>query len=60
MRIAVIGDIHGNLSALEAVLKDCRVKGVERFLILGDLVMKGPYPTEAVEIIRQLPGQVGK
>lgn len=58
MRTAVIGDIHGNLTALEAVLADCRVKGAERFLVLGDLVMKGPHPNEVLEIVRQLPGQV--
>lgn len=58
MRIAVLGDIHGNLCALEAVLEDSRAKGAERYLVLGDLVMKGPRPNEVVEIIRQLPGQV--
>lgn len=58
MRIAVLGDIHGNLTALEAVLADCRAKGAGKFLILGDLVMKGPHPTEVLDVIRQLPGLV--
>lgn len=58
MRIAVIGDIHGNLTALEAVLADCRARGAEGFLILGDLVMKGPHPNEVVAKVRQLPGLV--
>ncbi|MFZ5641342.1 MAG: metallophosphoesterase family protein [Bacillota bacterium] len=58
MRIAVIGDIHGNLVALEAVLADCRARGAERYLVLGDLAMKGPRPSEVLETVRQLPGQV--
>lgn len=34
----VIGDIHGNLEALNAVLADCDRRGVERLLCVGDII----------------------
>lgn len=52
-KIAVISDIHGNIPALEAVLKDIKLKGIERIVCLGDLVGKGPHSSEAIEIIRK-------
>lgn len=58
MRIAALGDIHGNLIALETVLADCRSRRAEKYFVLGDLVMKGPRPREVLEIVRQLPGIV--
>lgn len=47
-RIAVISDIHGNLPALEAVLKDIKKQNIERIYCLGDLAGKGPSPAEVV------------
>ncbi|HXH02169.1 MAG TPA: metallophosphoesterase family protein [Candidatus Competibacteraceae bacterium] len=38
MRIAVLGDIHSNLEALQAVLADLQRQGVERVLHVGDVV----------------------
>lgn len=52
-KIAVISDIHGNIPALEAVLKDIKLKGIESIVCLGDLVGKGPHSSEAIEIIRK-------
>lgn len=52
MRLAVISDIHGNLAALEAVLKDADQRGVEGFLHLGDLVGYGPRPNEVAALIK--------
>jgi len=51
-RIAVISDIHGNMPALEAVLKDIRRRRIKRIVCLGDLAGKGPQPAEAVDRIR--------
>lgn len=53
MRIAVISDIHGNLYALEAVLKDIEAKGVSNIYCLGDLVGYGPRPNEVIELIKR-------
>jgi protein phosphatase len=47
----VISDIHGNIPALQSVLKDIQARGIERIICLGDLVGKGPESSRAVEII---------
>ncbi len=49
MKIAVISDIHGNMEALNAVLKDIEEQGCERIFALGDYAMAGPQPAEAVQ-----------
>ncbi|HEY0853526.1 MAG TPA: metallophosphoesterase family protein [Devosia sp.] len=38
MKVAVISDIHGNLRALEAVLEDIALQGVDLTVNLGDIV----------------------
>jgi len=52
-KIAVISDIHGNIPALEAVLKDIASRGIRRIFCLGDLVGKGPHAGKAVDICRE-------
>jgi predicted phosphodiesterase len=42
MRLAVLGDIHGNLPAFEAALAHVRGQGVDHLVIVGDLVNGGP------------------
>lgn len=45
-RIALISDVHGNLTALEAVLDDIDARGISRIFNLGDYVGKGPRGQE--------------
>jgi predicted phosphodiesterase len=52
-RIAIISDVHGNLTALEAVLAHIRESGISRVFNLGDLVGKGPRSAEAVDRCRE-------
>lgn len=52
-RIALISDVHGNLTALEAVLDDIESRGITRILNLGDYVGKGPRGREVVDICRE-------
>lgn len=52
--IAIFGDIHGNLSALDAVLADMDQRGLQTRYCLGDLVGYGTFPNEVVDRIRQL------
>src|SRR5580704_14658970 len=47
---AIISDIHGNLEALQAVLKDAARNAVEEIYCLGDLVGYGPNPCECLEL----------
>jgi predicted phosphodiesterase len=53
-RVAIFGDVHANLEALTAVLRDAEQQGVEQFACTGDLVGYGPDPSECLEIIKQL------
>ncbi|MEZ7173041.1 metallophosphoesterase [Sporosarcina sp. OR05] len=52
-KIAIISDIHGNLTALEAVLEDIEKRGVERIFCLGDLVGKGPRGSACIKLVRK-------
>lgn len=52
-QIAVISDVHGNVTALEAVLADIAARGITRIVNLGDLIGKGPRGSEAIRVCRQ-------
>ncbi|QWF22706.1 metallophosphatase family protein [Nocardioides sp. LMS-CY] len=52
-RIALISDVHGNLTALEAVLADIDARGITRIFNLGDYVGKGPRGREVIELCRE-------
>lgn len=53
-RIALISDIHGNLTALEAVLADIAARGIQRIINLGDTAGKGPRGEAAVGRCREV------
>lgn len=57
MRIAAIYDIHGNLPALEAVLRDIRRESVDLVLVGGDVV-PGPMPHESISCLLDLDLQL--
>lgn len=52
MHYALISDVHANLEALEAVLKDIKKRKIGRILFLGDAVGYGPNPNECVEMLK--------
>lgn len=49
-QLALIADIHGNLPALKAVLKDIECRNIKRILCLGDVIGKGPSNPEVLDI----------
>jgi predicted phosphodiesterase len=53
--LAVLYDIHGNLVALDEVLKDADAAGVDAYLLGGDFASFSPWPLETVERLRALP-----
>ncbi|GGE37585.1 metallophosphoesterase family protein [Streptococcus himalayensis] len=54
-RIALLSDIHGNQTALEAVLADTRAIGVTDYWVLGDSVMPGSGRKELLDLLASLP-----
>ncbi len=55
MRIAIISDTHGNLTALEAVLEDLgQQPPVDQTVIAGDLCLNGPHPRETMDRLQAL------
>ncbi len=53
MRIALLGDVHANLPALEAVLAHAQQRGVEAIWNVGDWLGYGAFPNEVVARLRQ-------
>jgi putative phosphoesterase len=54
MKIAVLGDVHGNFDALEAVLKDMRNAQTDALIVLGDILFYGDEPQRCVDVISHL------
>jgi len=54
MKVAALYDVHGNVSALEAVLAEPDVGRADVVLFGGDLA-SGPFPAETIELARSLP-----
>lgn len=52
-RIALLSDIHGNLPALERVIKDMRQFAPEHVVVAGDMVNWGPFSAEVMQIIHE-------
>ncbi|MBX3236300.1 MAG: metallophosphoesterase [Nitrospiraceae bacterium] len=46
--IAVMADVHANLPALDAVIGFLQQRGVDKGIVLGDVVGYGPHPNECI------------
>jgi predicted phosphodiesterase len=53
MRVAVLADIHGNVPALDAVLRDVDHAGVDVVVLNGDIA-DGPMPRETLDRLIEL------
>jgi len=53
-RFAVLSDVHGNATALEAVRKALKKEKPDAVIVAGDLVMNGPEPVAAVDGLREM------
>ena len=52
-RIALLGDVHANLPALEVVLTHAQTQGVEHIWNIGDFVGYGAFPDQVVKRMRK-------
>jgi predicted phosphodiesterase len=52
MKALVFSDVHGNLPALELVMKDCG--RVDQYISLGDVIGYGPWQDECIDLISSL------
>lgn len=52
-RIALVSDVHGNLTAYKAVLADIAARGITRVINLGDVVGKGPRGSACTALTRE-------
>lgn len=53
MKIGFISDVHANLPALEAVLRDMTARNVGPVYCAGDILGYYTYPDEVVELLRR-------
>jgi len=53
MKYGILGDIHSNLSALQAVLERMDEAAVDTLISVGDVVGYGAAPRECIELLRE-------
>lgn len=53
-KIAIISDIHGNITALNAVLEDIKKRNIDQIYCLGDCITKCTHPDLVIDKIRQV------
>jgi diadenosine tetraphosphatase ApaH/serine/threonine PP2A family protein phosphatase len=53
MRIALLSDIHSNIEALDACLRDAHTRSADRFAFLGDIVGYGADPRAVVDVVSE-------
>ena len=52
MKYGILGDIHANLEALNAVIEEMEKQGVKKYVSVGDLVGYGANPVECIDKVR--------
>ena len=52
-KIAIISDIHGNITALRAVLEDIESRGINKIYCLGDYVLKSCHSDLVIDLVRE-------
>ena len=55
MKYGIITDIHNNVTALRAVLKQLEQKNCDKIICCGDIIGIGPNPEETVQEIMRVP-----
>lgn len=53
-KIALLSDIHGNITALNEVLNDIENRGIKRIFCLGDYITKCSHPDLVIDRLREV------
>lgn len=55
-KLIILSDIHGNLNALEAVINDFEIRGLQPdgIALLGDIINYGMRPNEVIERLKEI------
>lgn len=60
-RVIVVGDVHGCVDELRALLGKCAFRqGTDRLIVVGDLVAKGPDSAGVIDLVRAVGGEATK
>ena len=54
MRIGIIADVHSNLEAFQAVMREIKKENPDKIIFIGDVVGYGANPNECCEILCRL------
>ena len=53
-KIAIISDVHGNITALNAVIEDIKSRNINRIFCLGDSIVKCCHPDLVIDKLREV------
>ncbi|MGO9762429.1 MAG: metallophosphoesterase family protein [Solirubrobacteraceae bacterium] len=57
LRVAIVSDVHGNLTAFDAVVADVQRRAPDLVLHGGDLALMGAQPAHVIDRVRELGWQ---
>ncbi|MEG1704993.1 MAG: metallophosphoesterase family protein [Clostridia bacterium] len=60
IKIAILSDIHGNIVALESVIKELASQNIDYYLIAGDNITDFPFSNEVIAMVQNLTPYVIK
>lgn len=52
-KVAIISDVHGNITALETVINDIESRGIKTIYCLGDSVLKSCNSAAVIDLLRE-------
>ena len=52
-KVAIISDIHGNITALKAVISDIESRNINKIFCLGDSILKSCNSDQVIDLIRE-------
>ena len=52
-RVAILSDVHGNITALKTVMEDIEKRQIHKIYCLGDCVIKCANPDKVIDLLRE-------